>query len=509
MTPAETPSPIGPSRRTVLTSALGSLTASALVGTARSATRTTTDDAAEFSPLGSVAITSPKETVVSQDGTTAFVANTDAGFVCVDLTNPASPSILHRETDVLGDFDDGPLHGIFDVKRDGDQLLVSGPGRHGTGGVNGVAVFDVSDPSDPTRVAAYQTDFSLHNAFIEDQIVYLPRNAIDRSELVMVDVSDAPTEVGRFSIMDRQPRWSEVPRVVRNLHDLWVQDGIAYLAHWDAGTWIVDVADPAAPVIIAHIEGQPLDELTEIDASEARARSIQLPGNHHVTHLNDDASLLAIGFEAWAGSDGTGDPGGIDLWDVSTLGEPEQVGHVDPPPTPDPTLDGLWTTAHNFELRGDRLYTSWYRGGVRVFDVADPSAPRELAAWRDPGTTSFWTAQLGVPGEFFVAPSRHNPSEPDGPGALYTFPDTATVADRTATGQSPSSATTGERGTTPTLAHPAHRPDALHPGATTTSDGAETNRATTGADGPGFGGLAALCGVGLGAWLDRRWNGGD
>ncbi|MFB6227235.1 MAG: hypothetical protein ABEH88_01405 [Halobacteriales archaeon] len=71
---------------------------------------------------------------------------------------------------------------------------------------------------------------------------------------------------------------------------------------------------------------------------------------------------------------------------------------------------GLWTTAHNFEIHGDRLYSSWYRAGVKIHDISDPGSPELLAWWLRPRETSFWTAQVGVPGEFFIASSASSAS---------------------------------------------------------------------------------------------------
>jgi hypothetical protein len=43
--------------------------------------------------------------------------------------------------------------------------------------------------------------------------------------------------------------------------------------------------------------------------------------------------------------------------------------------------DEEWWSVHNPEVRGDTVYASWYRDGVRVVDISDPSSPREIASW--------------------------------------------------------------------------------------------------------------------------------
>ncbi|MFB9805127.1 hypothetical protein ACFFQF_06865 [Haladaptatus pallidirubidus] len=56
-------------------------------------------------------------------------------------------------------------------------------------------------------------------------------------------------------MLDYDSAWSNVDSWVRSLHDVWVQDGTAYLAQWDAGTWVVDVSNPKQPSHVAHFGG--------------------------------------------------------------------------------------------------------------------------------------------------------------------------------------------------------------------------------------------------------------
>jgi hypothetical protein len=47
-----------------------------------------------------------------------------------------------------------------------------------------------------------------------------------------------------------------------------------------------------------------------------------------------------------------------------------------------------WWTAHNPEVRGNTIYASWYSDGVRVIDISQPSAPREIGFWTGLGAPS-------------------------------------------------------------------------------------------------------------------------
>ncbi|WP_227375371.1 LVIVD repeat-containing protein [Haladaptatus halobius] len=405
-----------------------------------------------YRPLGSVAVRNAKEAVVGSDGKTAFVASTD-GFATVGIGDPANPTVLAERRDLLSGKTGGPLSEIWDVKVDGDRLLVAGPANPvGDNVLHGFALYDVSDPANPERVAFHETEFPIHNAMFADGMAYLTGNDGDGNPLVMVDTSnDSPKEVGRWSMLDADSNWSKVDSWVRSLHDVWVRDGKAYLAQWDAGMWVVDVSDPKNPSHLAHFGGRPLNELAKIPSEKEHDTVIGLPGNDHYVRTNEDGSLLVCNKEAWDtdGKGGNG-PGGMELWDVSNLRQPKKLSEIPAPESKDPTYDlqlpnllpigvasahgkchdctggagasGQWTTSHNFDIAGDRLYTSWYQGGVKLFDISDPANLRELAWWRDPKKTSFWTAQR-VSDDFFVAGSmgRHA----NGKGALYTFPNRA------------------------------------------------------------------------------------
>lgn len=369
-------------------------------------------------PLGSIDVDGAKEAVV-RDGTTVFLATTD-GFAVVDVTQPAEPTVSYRTDAVLDDHDSGPLRGIWDVKADGDRLLVVGPAHGGSDAVYAAVVYDVSDPR-PERVTVHETEYPIHNGFLDDGVAYLTGNNFETNPLVTVDATSGE-ELGRWSLVDDEDDgWTDVEPLLRAIHDVWVHDGVAYVAHWDAGTWILDVADPATPTVLARARGRSAEDLAQVE--QVSREGTELPGNDHFVTVDESGSVLGIGVEAWAAeSSSDSGPGGIHLYDVSDPAAPQALSHIHPPPTSAPTRDGVWTTAHNFELVDDRLYSSWYQGGVKVHDLADPAEPREQFHWRDADRAKFWTAQRGVPGEFFVASSWERPEE-DGPGGLFTFPD--------------------------------------------------------------------------------------
>ena len=451
-------------------------------------------DSVTLRPLGRTSLDGLKEAVVGPDGETIYAAATD-GFAVFDLSDPTDPTVLADRRDLLADAENGPLRGIQDVKVDGDRRAVVGPANRRADAVQAALFYDVTDPAAPQQVGVFRTDYPIHNCDVADGHAFLTANGGGRTALEVVSVGSDPALVGTWSLTDHDERWSEVAPGLRSLHDVHVQDGRAYLAHWDAGTWLLDVTDPAGPEFVTRVRGQPVERFRDLGRNAANVESVEPPGNDHYVAVNEDASLLGVGMESWdldlGQEDVVGGPSGIDLYDISTPTDPERVGSIPPPPTPDPTYQGVWTTSHNFDFAGDRLYTSWYQGGVRVYDVSDPTNPGELARWESRETTSFWTAQSFAGG--FVASSRRDPSDPRAPGALFVFPDPPADAEPvpvTAVGDAAIDGTTATA-----TADTATQPTTRTPTETTVSD----------ADGPGFGVLGAVGALGAGAAL-RRWR---
>ena len=456
-------------RRAVLRAGAG---LAALLPTGRAGARS----AAAYAPLGHRAIPGAADCRVSADGEVVYLAN-GGGFVSVSV---ADLSVIGSAASIEADREGGPLSGVADLALDGDRLLVPGPANHRPNRLAGFALFDVADPASPRQTAFYPTRFPIHNAALAGRHAYLTAG----TRLVVVDVAgDEPAEVGRWSLVDADPGWGDVHPAVRPLHDVRVDGDLGVLSFWDAGTWLLDLRDPADPAVVGRAGGQPMGSLADLEGDAVRRAAVELPGNHHSAALSADGSLLAVGAEAFdaVAGDGEGGPGGIDLFDVSDPTAPAFLTAIDPPAMSDWTQAGAWTTAHDFAFDGDHLLSAWYQGGVRIHDVSDPAAPVELAWWRRPREVAFWTA-LPAAGETFVAPATTLPGGSLFSG-LYRFPVRA-----------------GEQADPPSLTA---RPTDSAATPTGTPSGAAP---TTSAPGqPGFGAAAAVAGAaGALAWRWRR-----
>ncbi|AGB15766.1 PKD domain protein,LVIVD repeat protein [Halovivax ruber XH-70] len=364
-----------PNRRTVLRTA-GSLAGAGVIGsTGTLADRggaTTTDADAAADPIGYVDIPGTvAEGVVGDSGDVAYVA-IDQGFVSVDISDPQNPTEIARRTDT-------GMSEILDVKEAGDRLIAVGPGN--VGSPSGMGYYDVSDPANPELIEWYETSYTIHNSFLTEDIAFLINNGT--ADIHLIDVStDSPSEITSWGIQ------------ASILHDIWYQDDILYMSYWDDGTVMLDVSSPSSPSMIGKV----------------RDGSSRSPNNDHYVTLNDDATILAIGKEQL-----NYNPLGVELWDVSDKTDTQFLAEIEPPSV------GNERTSHNLDIQNGHMYTSFYDAGVYVHDISDPSSPEEVYSWRGDGA-SFWTAEVAVPGEFFIGTDE---AVSGGNGRLYTFPDPA------------------------------------------------------------------------------------
>jgi len=440
-----------------------------------------------FLPFGSVDIDGAKEAVVGPDGEVAYVAAGD-GVATVDVSDTANPQLLAEIREPLADRSDEAVGQLWDCRVDGDRLIVVGPANPSVEATNGVLLYDVSDPAAPELLTFYPTEFPIHNAEFVDGRVYLTGNDGGSNPLVILDADGGELlQVGRWSPLQHDDGWASVVGSLRPLHDVQVRDGLAALAYWDIGTWLVDVSDPANPSYVARVGDYDLDDLTQLDTMQAGTERMIPEGNAHYCEFSDDGSLLGVGKEAWAvetEEETVGGPGGIDLFDISDPAAPERLAHIDAPDAradTNNTREGQFTTSHNFDIANGRLYSSWYFGGVQIHDLSDPSTPMRIAWWREPEEASFWTAQIARAGDCVVASSAEETSPHLAEqGRLYTFPDGPVDDDGLPDGVGENSADGGSNG----------------------SGGGDSDSPL-----PGFGVGAAALGLGAGALARSRSRG--
>lgn len=418
---------IDPSRRSILKYLGASAVTASAIGTVSANSKKMPSTLRLFSEQS---VAGAMEVVTEQNH--AYVATGD-GMAVVDIRNPGRPETV-ATVDLASDIEanlgiEDPSVEILDVKVDGDiAALANNDGAENPGGIS---LYDVSDPANPQFLSQYDPDLggpspgaNIHNCFLADGYAYLtvaePWNVDtdgdgEREEVWffgdtgvdIADISDPsnPENASTWLLKDVAP--AEAKSIRAPCHDIYVQNDVCYAALWDAGTAALDVSDPENPTLISKFGSvldasdavPPWDVETDFGAYLAQYWDIvaylTAPGNAHYVQHSPDGNHVYVGAETFPKDVGISDPGlndygGITVFDTSDLENPVEVARIDPPVIDEDDTGKLFTS-HNFDVTANRLYSSWYHGGVHVYDITDPANPERLAGY-DPDGYAFWTA---------------------------------------------------------------------------------------------------------------------
>ena len=234
--------------------------------------------------------------------------------------------------------------GDIAVSDDGRLLVVATERSPGS-----IVIYGLTDPRKPVLIGRYSTPNTspgVHTAEIArvNGTLYgflcIDPGSTSPARLVIVDLSDptAPREV--FTQIMGRPF----------VHDVFVRDGLLYLALWNDGVAIWDIGGGGRGGVVA--------------APVELGRTITTNGEvHNIWWLKDPITgITRYAFIGEEGpSTGTRASGDIHVVDVSTPSAPREVAYY--------TVPGAGT--HNFsadEANGV-LYAAYYNGGVRALDV--------------------------------------------------------------------------------------------------------------------------------------------
>ena len=183
------------------------------------------------------------------NGRNAYLSTVGDRVYALDITDPAAPVVTDS---VLVD-----ARHINDVMATADGRWAVMTRENASSRRNGIVILDLADPAHPKVASEYTETVTggVHSAFVYTQPrygthVYLTDDAT--GSLRVIDLNDParPREVAR---------WQTRPDQAGNyLHDLDVQNGLAYLAYWNEGLVILDVGNgvkggsPSNPQLVSQ-----------------------------------------------------------------------------------------------------------------------------------------------------------------------------------------------------------------------------------------------------------------
>ncbi|RMF41558.1 MAG: hypothetical protein D6754_00740 [Alphaproteobacteria bacterium] len=243
----------------------------------------------------------------------------------------------------------------------------------------GMSVFDIADPASPRQIGFMPVEgggihriwyvggrWAYASALIDGFTDYI---------FITIDMSDPtqPREVGRYWLpgmnlaAGETPSWDASRR--NGLHHAIVHGDTAYASWRDAGLVILDIADRAAPKLIAHRNWSP-----------------PYGGGTHNALPLPDRDLLVVADEAVLDKCADGIKY-IWIFDIREKSNPVSISTLPTPAEEDYCAKGAHFGPHNIhENRPDAMvsdqviYATYQNAGVRVFDISNAYQPKEIAA---------------------------------------------------------------------------------------------------------------------------------
>jgi hypothetical protein len=308
------------------------------------------------------------------DGQTLYVGHMrpTSGTTIVDIADPYHPRILARV-----DVPEG-WHS-HKVRVANNIMLVNRErfGKSADGDVGGgLFIYDVAKPSAPKLIAQWMTagggvhrfDFDGRYAYISPTVPgYIGNIAM------ILDLADPvhPVEVGRWWIPgqweeggEEYPWGDGVPP--RCHHPLRVGNRL-YVSYWHHGFFILDISDMSKPKLVSGLNTSPTfphpTHTCLVMPQPLKGRKIMLVADEDVAKLRPAPPSFT-----WV----------YDITDeklpvpIATI----QVPGLDRDGSPQPPMTGCHQPSERF--KGTVIPFAWFAQGLRLVDVADPFAPKEV-----------------------------------------------------------------------------------------------------------------------------------
>jgi RHS repeat-associated protein len=174
-----------------------------------------------------------------------------------------------------------------------------------------------------------------------------------------------------------------------NARDVHVVGNLAYVADWDGGLRIINVANPAAPAVVGTFKSA---------NATAYAKSVRVAGSYAYIAYGDD---------------------GLVVVNVSNPASPQLTGSYNTP-----------GSSRSVQIVGNTAYIADEAGGLQIIDISNPAAPQLVGSFTNPGTTTI-AKGIAVAGNYvylaynsdgLIIVDVTNPAVPTKVGA-YTTPD--------------------------------------------------------------------------------------
>lgn len=308
------------------------------------------------------------------DGNELYIGHMKAptGTTIVDISDPRNPKTLARV-----DVPDGwHSHKV----RTANGIMIVNHEAIGKGGppdyLGGLAIYDVSRPSQPKMITKWETDGAgVHRYDFDGRYAYVSATVQGYvgNIVVILDLADpaTPTEVSRWWIPGQwaaggeEYPWADFTEP-RCHHPLRVGNRLN-VSYWHHGMYILDISDLSRPKMISgHRRSPAFPHPTHTCLSiptPLKGRNVMVVADEDVAALRPSAPAFAWVFDV------TDETLPVPIATINVEGL-DKDGRQQPPMT------GCHQPSERFS--GTIIPFAWFAQGLRLFDIADPYAPREV-----------------------------------------------------------------------------------------------------------------------------------
>jgi hypothetical protein len=313
--------------------------------------------------------------VVVKDGI-AYIGSMKSpeGTLIVDVRDPAHPRELARLSMPPG------THS-HKVRVGGDLMVVNhevNPFEPGAPAdfKGGLGIYDVADPASPKLVTNWQTEgMGVHRFDFDGRYAYISPTARGYvGNIVMIlDLADPsrPVEVGRWWMPGQWTEGGETPTWkgtdYRCHHPLRLGNRL-YVSYWHGGFVILDIEDMSKPRLVSAFNTYPAFPWP---THTCLALPFALQNRRIMLLASEDAGRARPFYPAF-----------LWVYDITDERQPipfasYQVDGIDG--TPQPEFTGVHQPSE--VITGTEIPVAWFAYGLRVLDIANPHAPREVASF--------------------------------------------------------------------------------------------------------------------------------
>ena len=275
-----------------------------------------------------------------------------------DVTDPANMKIIDT---VKVD-----ARNVNDVKvsEDGRTGVITREGASNR--KNGFVILDVSDPFNVKILSTFNDDMTggVHNTFIYKNHVYAVNNG-RKYDIINIEDPKNPFRVSAF----------ELNTAGHAIHDVWIENGIAYSSNWRDGIVAVDIGGSTSnekessdigfnPLLLKAGNGSPSNPVQLASFPDFKGRnnsafpfSSQSTGNFYIV-MGDE--IFPNGLENLINNKPSQPRGGFHFINFSDPENPiEDAAYIVPE-----------AGSHNQWVYGDVLLAAFYQGGIRILDIS-------------------------------------------------------------------------------------------------------------------------------------------